>query len=428
MSGLNQKDMDVLRYYADQGSRERYWNYLAQHEGSDGYGLLALGVVRNDNMPGAVANAYAQDYAREHNGVVLSDRQWESFGRDLVKEDLAHRQKYFDLGKTDLALNLPATDVQEAHMATFNEKRIDANAWTPNILIDAARRSGGEKEVEKVWHGMLDNSHLGLDRMGKTTWNIASSYRDQMASPGAYYGALTKADLMAMATSPQVDPDHIRQGVQHYEYDAKGKTWTTYVDTDVAEFGFRSPSERVMDSKKLDELNDARAIRLERQALSKNIHPDDQHHSIVKSPRTIADANVPEGDTRLAETARSIDPALYDDLKRRLPEGVSEDRLAQVTLATKQADIRAGEVAGLSVQDDKTLQIHGSRPGGRAYVDLSMPPPAVGQSVQMAEAHAQQQASNAGQFQAQQAQVEAHAQQQQALAQQGPSMGGPRFG
>ena len=44
MSGLNQKDLGILRTYANKGNRELYWNYLAQSNGNDGYGLLALGV------------------------------------------------------------------------------------------------------------------------------------------------------------------------------------------------------------------------------------------------------------------------------------------------------------------------------------------------------------------------------------------------
>ncbi len=38
MSGLNRKDIEILRYYADAGNRELYWNYLAQKDGADGYG------------------------------------------------------------------------------------------------------------------------------------------------------------------------------------------------------------------------------------------------------------------------------------------------------------------------------------------------------------------------------------------------------
>ena len=63
VSGLNNKDVEILSFYAENGNRELYWNYLAQKPGNDGYGLLALGVVRNDNVPGQVADAYAQSAA-----------------------------------------------------------------------------------------------------------------------------------------------------------------------------------------------------------------------------------------------------------------------------------------------------------------------------------------------------------------------------
>ncbi|RYH24979.1 MAG: hemolysin, partial [Alcaligenaceae bacterium] len=67
MAGLDERDIDVLGTYAKDGNRTLYWNYLARHPGNDGYGLLALGVVRNDNMPGAVANAYAQERVQAVN-------------------------------------------------------------------------------------------------------------------------------------------------------------------------------------------------------------------------------------------------------------------------------------------------------------------------------------------------------------------------
>ena len=56
MPGLTKKDIDILAHYAGKENRELYWNYLSQIPGNDGYGLLALGVVRNDNVPGQVAN------------------------------------------------------------------------------------------------------------------------------------------------------------------------------------------------------------------------------------------------------------------------------------------------------------------------------------------------------------------------------------
>lgn len=64
MSGLTERDLSVLGSYARDGNRELYWNYLSQLPGADGYGTLALGVVRNDSLPGRVANSYAQDYAK----------------------------------------------------------------------------------------------------------------------------------------------------------------------------------------------------------------------------------------------------------------------------------------------------------------------------------------------------------------------------
>ncbi len=63
MSKLTEDNFRVLEHYAKTGNRELYWNYLSQLPGADGYGTLALGVVRNDNLPGQVANKYAQDYA-----------------------------------------------------------------------------------------------------------------------------------------------------------------------------------------------------------------------------------------------------------------------------------------------------------------------------------------------------------------------------
>ena len=104
MSGLTRQDLEILRFYAAQGNRELYWNYLAQKEGADGYGLLALGVVRNDSMPGAVANHFADNRARA-DGRVLSERDWERFGEDLVRRDLMLRARHLEGGRPDLGLN-----------------------------------------------------------------------------------------------------------------------------------------------------------------------------------------------------------------------------------------------------------------------------------------------------------------------------------
>src|ERR1700754_2671981 len=147
--GLTQKDLVILKHYAKYRNRELYWNYLAQMSGNDGYGRLALGVVRHDNMPGATANLYAQNYAREHNGKVLSEREWDNFGVDLVRRDVLHREKQMAMGRADRALNLPALLIQDAHDKSFNQIEVDADAWTPRKLFEAARHAG---EVEAKQH------------------------------------------------------------------------------------------------------------------------------------------------------------------------------------------------------------------------------------------------------------------------------------
>src|SRR3546814_21098269 len=119
MSGLDSGDMHILGWYAEQGNRELYWNYLAQHEGSDGYGLLALGVVRNDNMPGAVANNFAQSHARSPDDRVLTEREWEQFGQDLLLRDLARRQYWMGQAPPDLALHLPVKHTHSAPPTPF---------------------------------------------------------------------------------------------------------------------------------------------------------------------------------------------------------------------------------------------------------------------------------------------------------------------
>src|SRR3546814_17621247 len=115
MSGLDSGDMHILGWYAEQGNRELYWNYLAQHEGSDGYGLLALGVVRNDNMPGAVANNFEQSHARSHDDRVLTEREWEQFGKDLLLRDLQRRKYWMGNDRPDLALHLPVKEIKSDH-------------------------------------------------------------------------------------------------------------------------------------------------------------------------------------------------------------------------------------------------------------------------------------------------------------------------
>ena len=174
MAQLEDKDIEVLGYYAHQGMRERYWNYINYVEkrelgqGYSGYGILALGVVRNDNMPGKIANNYAQNYVESHpvNGKThLSEQGWEQVGKDLLTADLAQRRAYVAQNRPDLALNLPVENVYHSHKVAFEKNGIDAHAWTPAILIDASyARTGNHAESNQIWHEMLNSESLGLSR------------------------------------------------------------------------------------------------------------------------------------------------------------------------------------------------------------------------------------------------------------------------
>lgn len=288
MSGLTRQDLEILRFYAAQGNRELYWNYLAQKEGADGYGLLALGVVRNDSMPGAVANHFADNRARA-DGRVLSERDWERFGEDLVRRDLMLRARHLEGGRPDLGLNLPVRDVQFAHDGAFNQARIDPNAWTPRELLEAARRQDGEPAAERVWRNMLDGSGLGLGRMGITSWDVLIRHNDTELPAARYYGALTGASALAAVDRDRTDPDVIGARDFYYAYDRRSGQWSSVAAG--SEFG---PHIRpVTDSQKIRKLDDARAVRLESQAQRDDFHPNDPNRDrpLARSPFTLADAD-----------------------------------------------------------------------------------------------------------------------------------------
>jgi hypothetical protein len=307
MPGLTQQDLDILQFYAKEGNRELYWNYLAQKEGADGYGLLALGVVRNDSMPGAVANHFADNRART-DGRILSERDWERFGEDLVRRDLALRTQYAADGRADLALNLPVADVQRAHDGAFREARIDPNAWTPRQLLEAARRQDGEAAAERVWHNMLDGSGLGLGRMGITSWDILIRHNDAELPAARYYGALTGASALAAVDRARTDPDVIGARDFYYAYDRRTGQWSSV--TAGGEFGPHTRT--VTDPAKITELNDARAVRLESWAQRDDFHPADpnRHRPIARSRFTLAEAGDGQDDAaRLADSRSGPQPS-----------------------------------------------------------------------------------------------------------------------
>jgi hypothetical protein len=336
MSGLDRQDIEILRHYAQNGNRELYWNYLARHAGNDGYGLLALGVVRNDNVPGQVANVYAQNYAREHDGVRMSERQWQGFGVDLVREDLAARERMLDANRPDLALNLPVREVQNAHDVTFRRHGVDENAWTPRLLLDAARRHGGEPEAERVWTGMMDNSHLGIGRGLGTMRDAAHRYNDAQFNATSYLADVSQARAEASVSRSSTDPNVIGATSVYYMYSRRDGDWSL---VSASGMGGTHVSE-VTDPRKLAELNDARAVRLERQGMRDDFHPADpnRNREIMRSPWTLAENEQPPspGDPRLPQHPQH---AMYRQIEQGVDRlssgvgGVSQQTNAQMTMS-----------------------------------------------------------------------------------------------
>lgn len=300
MTGLDQNDMRILEFYAREKNRELYFNYLAQKEGNDGYGLLALGVVRNDNAPGSTANAFAQNQAAR-DGKRYGERDWQEFGVELVEKDLALRQAHFNAGRPHLALNLPVRDVQEAHDVAFDNRGINPDAWTPRQLLEAARRDGSEAEAEKVWSTMLDNQYRGGARFLVTLKNLAHDYNDETLNASSYFKDMASARGHAAPMAiPNTDPDRIALGNTSYIRSDDGQ-WLTRTHVE----GRISRDLPVTSTWLIEQLNDARDVRLERQQLRSQFHPDDpnQHRPIKESPSLLTDAG-PDRDPRDASHPR----------------------------------------------------------------------------------------------------------------------------
>ncbi len=319
MAGLSQVDLNILTAYASAGNRELYFNYLAQKEGNDGYGLLALGVVRNDNGPGATANCFAQDQARK-NGANYDERDWQSFGVELMNNDLAMRQAQFAAKRPDLALNLPVADIQEAHDLVFEGRQINPDAWTPRQLLEAARRHGGEAEAEKAWSMMLDNDWRGVTRGYSTTERLAYRYNDEKLDAADYVASMAAARTRAgLFPTANTNPDTILLDGKEYSFQSETGAWRGPAPIE-SRIPVKIP---VSDPGLLERLNDAREVRLEREELRTQFHPDDPNRNrpIKASPWLFTDATPTQergAEASPAQLAQATDPRSPDHARNGL--------------------------------------------------------------------------------------------------------------
>ncbi|MBO9881266.1 hypothetical protein J7357_07605 [Xanthomonas sp. D-109] len=307
----------------------------------------------------------------------MSERQWNGFGVDLMRSDFEQRELYQKKAhRPDLALNLPVKDVEAVHDATFQKHHINPNGWTPRELLDAARRHGGEPEAEKVWSMMLDNSALGLSRAG-FTMNDVRKYDDAQLDVMSYTGRMTAARLLAHEARPITDPERIGAQSFYYERDARTGQWTNWVSG-----GEQTIAQPVRDPQQLRELDDTRALRLERQQLREQFHPEDpyRHQPILRSPQTLAEADPVQAGPAVAQAARTSDPtepghprhALYQQcaagtqaLDRQLGRSPDAD---SACMAASVTDLAARN--GLQRVDHVLLSEHGrtAQPGELVFV------------------------------------------------------------
>lgn len=313
MSGLDKRDIDILEHYAKTDNRELYWNYLAHKQGNDGYGLLALGVVRNDNAPGATANEFADSQARR-DGVTMTEREWNDFGVDLMQYDFKQRQYYQKGGRPDLALNLPVKDVEAVHDATFRKHAINPDGWTPRQLLDAARRHGGDAAAEKVWSSMLDNSQMGIKRLGDTLKGI-KDHNDTQLDAHDYLWGMTTARLGTALPISNTDPDRIGIRDGAFVYDRHSRKWSAEVETEAGII-----THPVRDPQRIRELDDTRELRLQRQQLRQQFYPDDpyRHQPVLRSPQTLAETDPMRPTNVESLAAHETDPSRPDHPRHAL--------------------------------------------------------------------------------------------------------------
>lgn len=364
MSGLTEHDLRILGSYAKDGNRELYWNYLSQLPGADGYGTLALGVVRNDSLPGRVANSYAQSFARTQQdegsrfpNAELTERQWESFGQTLLDRDLELRQRWMAERRPDLALNLPGADVMLAHDRAFDQHHLDPNCWTPRVLLQAALEKSGPQKLEQIWSNMLDNDGAGIPRVKNTSVDAITQLG--WKAGGEYLTKLGGHEFQAVGELSAVSPNAIGRHDDFSLYFEQDNKWVHFRSLD----GLLIKRD-VTDPARIAELNDAREVRLERQQKATHFHPEDPYRSITRSPLTASVDGMPgpqRSPTRLADIGPghaeysllqqvSGHVAGIDARAGRTPDESSERLTASVMVLARQNNLDRADHVLLSAQ------------------------------------------------------------------------------
>lgn len=107
-----------------------------------------------------------------------------------------------------------------------------------------------------------------------------------------------------------------------------------------------------------------------------------------------------------------LDPAhphhpLFRELREKLPTDVSNEKVAEFTLAAREGGVRPGRVESVHVHDGKAWVL-GTIPGFDGMVDLRTPAPPLTETMQKADAFEQQHQAQVAQWQEQRQQSQSH--------------------
>jgi len=156
-----------------------------------------------------------------------------------------------------------------------------------------------------------------------------------------YIAKLTAAEAVASHTLPADNPNRIGSVDISYDYSPKDKSWTQ-INLAPAAMGGMPDIRTVTAPHLLQELNDARAVRMERLDKAKQFHPDDANKDrpIAKSPITVAESDHHQTRTPRTQLAEQTSPA-----KGHAP-GSIDDLFERMTHAAMQGDSKSMYAAG----------------------------------------------------------------------------------
>lgn len=192
---LTQSQLAVLDAHARAGDRIAYYHSLAEF--GDEYGALALGVVLNDTISGASANAYFLSTALVEVGVVSKD-QLAEISLQLMLADNDIRQVNNGEASVD--------DIQIYHDEVFGRvANVSVNAWTPDYYL---RSFDNPSDRQAAWNRLIEDGVFGFVTISARSGEYVDEYLATLENPpisdsGEFF-LTSREDLIDLGIDPSV--------------------------------------------------------------------------------------------------------------------------------------------------------------------------------------------------------------------------------